>query len=174
MYARRRFGIRLFVIDSLMRCGLGFDDYDGQDRFMKRLCAFDETEGTHTILIAHSRKGQDERTPVGKLDIKGSGGITDNADNCLSIWRNKPKELKLQDLADDKSITTFKRIEKEADLKAKPDAILICDKQRHGTGWEGRVRLWYDSGAVLYRDQESGSAAPLKSIPAPEDHPILF
>lgn len=174
LYARRRFGINVFVIDSLMRCGIAFEDYEAQDRFVRRLCEFDETESTHTVLIAHSRKGQDEKHPVGKLDIKGSGGITDNAFNCLSVWRNKPKELKLQELRENKALGAIAKMEREADLLAKPDAILICDKQRHGTGWEGRARLWFSPESVQYRDSQTDSKMQLRSAPDADDHPIEF
>lgn len=66
----------------------------------------------------------------GKFDAKGSGSITDQVDNMLIHWRNKPKEIALQ---------TGEASYNPAD----PDAMLICAKQRNGE-WEGRIQLWLD------------------------------
>ena len=52
------------------------------------------------------------------------------ADNVFIIWKNKKKEAALN--AGDIDPETEK----------KPDAMLICDKQRNGE-WEGKVSLWY-------------------------------
>lgn len=163
LYARRRFGCWLFIIDSLMRCGLSVDDYEGQDKFVKRLCAFVEAEECHVVLIAHSKKKDDEAKPVGKMDIKGSGGITDNAFNVFSLWRNKPKEVKYDKVASDPAMDGLRRAEKLAALQNEPDAILICDKQRLGTGWEGRIRLWFTPGTVSYRGSRDGVPPKLLS-----------
>lgn len=39
-YARRRYGIDLFVIDNLAKCGLDEEDYGGQKEFIDTLCDF--------------------------------------------------------------------------------------------------------------------------------------
>jgi twinkle protein len=46
--------------------------------------------GVH--LVMHSRKKEDEFAPPGKFDAKGTGTITDLADNVMTVWRNKKKE----------------------------------------------------------------------------------
>lgn len=43
-------------------------------------------------IVIHPRKGANESTPPGKLDNKGTGALSDLADNCFTIWRNKDKE----------------------------------------------------------------------------------
>ncbi|XBY07296.1 hypothetical protein ABR759_20570 [Escherichia coli] len=47
-YARRRYGIQLFIIDSLMKCGIGDDDYNGQKAFVDSICDFKKTKQTPT------------------------------------------------------------------------------------------------------------------------------
>ncbi len=65
-YARRRYGIQLFIIDSLMKCGIGDDDYNGQKAFVDSICDFKNKTNSHVILVTHSRKGDSEEKPTGK------------------------------------------------------------------------------------------------------------
>lgn len=136
-YAYRRYGVTSFVIDSLAKCGLAEDDYNGQKALMERLCDFVNLHRVHVHLVAHSRKQQDESKPTGKHDVKGTGAITDLAFNEITVWRNKPKEEKLQRGA-------------AADG---PDALLLCDKQRN-FDWEGRLRLFYERESMQYLEGE--------------------
>ena len=75
-------------------------------------------------------KGDKEDKVMDKFDIKGAGEITDMADNVFIVWKNKKKEAALN----------ARNISPE--LKTKPDALLIVDKQRNGE-WEGKISLWY-------------------------------
>lgn len=95
-YGFRRYGMRLFLIDSLMKCGIGEDDKDGQKWFVDELCNFKNRTKSHVILVTHSRKGESESKPTGKMDVKGSGTITDLADNVFIVWRNKEREDLIQ------------------------------------------------------------------------------
>lgn len=138
-YAAEKLGVKHFVIDSLMKCGISEDDYNGQKRFVDRLCAAAKDTGCHIHLVAHSRKGQDEFNPPSKMDVKGSGTITDQVDNVMTVWRNKRKELLLAaGKGDDK-------------LNAEADAFIICDKQRNGE-WEGKIGLWYDKQGTRFSE----------------------
>jgi twinkle protein len=169
LYARRRFGVVLFIIDSLMRCGIGFEEYEKQDQFMKDLCAFAEAEWVHVMLVAHGRKRQDPRRKMSKDDIKGSGGITDNAFNNIIVSRNFQKEHKLAAIEES---TGDDRDTKLADLVIKPDATFTCDKQRNDLSWTGTVPLWYDKRTCLYRDDRDGESPMLLTFrPAQEAAP---
>lgn len=149
-YASEKLGVEHFVIDSLMKCGVNEDDYNGQKRFIDRLCAVAKDTGCHIHLVAHSRKGQDELSAPNKMDIKGSGSITDQVDNVMTVWRNKRKE---QMLAAGKV---------DSDTQSQPDALIICDKQRNGE-WEGKIGLWFDKPS--FRFIEKGSKVlPLEGI----------
>lgn len=139
-YAAEKLGVRHFVIDSLMKCGIADDDYTGQKRFVDRLCAAAKDTGCHIHLVAHSRKSQDELTPPNKMDVKGSGSITDQVDNVMTIWRNKRKEQALAaGKADDKTMN-------------EADTLIICDKQRNGE-WEGKIGLWFDKSSFRFVDK---------------------
>lgn len=134
-YCAKEKGIQHFVLDSLMKCGIVEDDYTAQKLFVDAICTIARDTGMHIHLVAHSKKQKDEMTPPGKMDVKGSGSITDQVDNVLTVWRNKPKES---------SIT-----EGNGDKRNEPDALLICDKQRNGE-WEGKVALWFDAESMRY------------------------
>jgi twinkle protein len=90
-------------------------------------------------LVHHARKDRDETRPPRKMDALGASAITNLVDNVFIVWRNKAKA------------------ESETPDNTKPDALLICDKQRHGTGWEGLQSLNYHFTSQQYI--ESGHCA---------------
>jgi twinkle protein len=141
-YAYRRYGVRFFAIDSLMKCGIGVDDYNGQKKFIERLCDFKNKHECTIFLVTHSRKVADEKDKSGKMDVKGDSSITDLPDTVLSVWRNKPKEEARAEFE-----TLNMPFEHE---KAKEgDAALYCVKQRNGE-WEGKSWLWFDRVSLQY------------------------
>lgn len=129
------------AIDSLMKCVRGTDDYNGQKEFVDQLTACARDYGVHIHLVAHLKKGEgDERMPT-RMDVSGSGAISDLVDNVILVWRNKKKE---RDSDAGKAVND-----------TDPDSVLICDKSRNGE-WEGRVKLWYDRASLKFTDQQRG------------------
>jgi twinkle protein len=146
-YAVENFGIQHFVIDNLMKCVPGDDDYNGQKDFVNSLTAIAQDTGVHIHLIAHVKKGGSEYDRPGKFDIKGSGSITDLADNLFIVWRNKRKEA----VGSDKLVLQ-KKGEKDA-VMAEPDCYLSIEKQRNGD-WEGVFGFWFDSPSMQYVERD--------------------
>ena len=140
-YAYRRYGVTHFLIDSLAKCGFGEDAYNEQKAFVDRLSDFARNNDVQVHLVCHSRKRQDESDVPDKFDIKGTGAITDMVDNVFIVWRNKPKEKKIQEAVGD-----WAKQQASADG---PDAILSCCKQREGE-WEGFIKLWFDHRTLQY------------------------
>lgn len=140
-YAYRRYGVTHFLIDSLAKCGFGEDAYNEQKAFVDRLSDFARNNDVQVHLVCHSRKRQDESDVPDKFDIKGTGAITDMVDNVFIVWRNKPKEKKIQEAVGD-----WAKQQARADG---PDAILSCCKQREGE-WEGYIKLWFDPRTLQY------------------------
>lgn len=134
-YCHERLQMRHVVIDSLMKCVRGEDDYNGQKNLLETLTCVARDTGMHVHLVHHSKKREDESRAPGKFDLKGSGSISDQADNVMIVWRNKKKQVDMQ------SGTCS---EPEA-----PDALLVCEKQRNGE-WEGRIALWFDPASQQY------------------------
>ncbi|GAA5075613.1 AAA family ATPase [Lysobacter panacisoli] len=141
-YAARRYGVYFFLIDNLAKCGFAEDDYNGQKNFVDRLTDFAKAYGVHVALVHHMRKGESEDKPGGKLDAKGSGGITDMVDTCAVWWRNKPKEKSLK-------AARMKGLEPDQEIAAKPDALLLFDKQRNGE-CEPTYGLWFDQASLQF------------------------
>jgi twinkle protein len=135
-YCHEELGINHFVIDSLMKCGIGVDDYNRQKSFIDELCSHARDTGQHIHLVCHARKGRSEDDMIGKFDIKGASEITDQVDNVFIVWRNKPKE------------------NNPADYAADPDVVLRCCKQRHFE-WEGAIKLWFDKKSLQYHSKEN-------------------
>ena len=130
-------GVKHFFIDSLMKCVRGEDDYNGQKDFIDRVCSLAKETGMHVHVVHHVRKMADETQKPGKFDAKGSGAITDQVDNVLTVWRNKRKER----AREENTMTP--------DQVNEPDCFLICDKQRNGE-WEGKFGFWFHPAAMQF------------------------
>lgn len=151
-YAWKRYGIELFIIDSLMKCGIGDDDYNGQKAFVDALCDFKNKTNTHVLLVTHSRKGDSEEKPTGKMDVKGSGSITDLTDNLFIIWRNKLREKAIQKDQQGEELD-----DKERKALVAPASVLMLEKQRNGEGWEGGIPLYLDPASHQFLPTETAS-----------------
>lgn len=126
-YAATNLGVNHFVIDSLMRVIPGEDNYNGQKDFVTKLCDLAIETNCHIHLVHHTKKG-DETKPSGRYDAKGSGAISDNVHNSLTVWSNKQKDEEM------------------------PDVILKCDKQREGE-WEGMIALNFDNDSLRFSEK---------------------
>lgn len=133
-YARKRYGVTQFVIDSLLKCGFDEDGYNDQKHFVEALCDFNKKHQCHVHLVAHQRKTSDESRSGGKMGVRGAGAITDLAENVFEVWREKDK-------------SSWER--------EKPDGKLSCFKQRNGE-WEGDIELWFNGDAFQYRCTPDG------------------
>ncbi len=131
-YCVERLGITIFVVDNLTKCVAADDDYAGQKRVVDKLGALAQSLGIHIFLVHHARKAKDESEAPRKMDALGASAITNLVDNVLIVWRNKPNHEKAQ-----------------PDPR-EPDAVLMIDKQRHGTGWEGTVNLMFHVRSQQY------------------------
>jgi len=158
-FAFRKYGCRQFVVDSLTKLGLAEDDYKGQKACVEKLCDFATKTGAHIHLVAHSRKGANELAPPCKLDIKGTGAITDLAFNCWIIHRNKQKEMAMKAWEETGSVplALLKELgcENQEQLMGVPDVFAICDKSRNVERSEGKYGLRFDQESLqLYRKGE--------------------
>jgi twinkle protein len=152
-YAFHRYGIRQFVIDSLSKCGIAEEDYKGQKDFIDQLGDFAKATGSHVHLVAHARKGNDEYSQPGKMDVKGTGALTDMADNVLSVHRNKAKERDLATLDNGGNVNGHSRPEIERQF----DAFLPCCKHREdGADAEGCYGLFFNRQSLLYEEVANG------------------
>lgn len=137
-YAAKELGCQHVVVDNLAKCVAGEDDFNGQKAFVDELTAIARDYRCHVHLVHHIRKPQNEGTVPDKHDIKGTGAITDQVDNVMLVWRNKPKE-------DD-----IKANGHNAKKRDEPDAYLLCRKQRNGDE-EPTIKLWFDRDSKQFK-----------------------
>lgn len=126
-YAREVHGVDHILIDSLMKCGIGTDDYTGQKKFVDAIQQIAHKTGVHIHLVAHARKQHDDGKIGGLHDVKGTSEIADMAENVIFVWRNKSKEQ-----------------DKDENRRAEPDCIVKIEAQRNGDGWIGNFPLYFD------------------------------
>jgi len=149
-YAHRRYGIELFIIDNLTGLGIGEEDMQGQKEAALAFANFARDEQCHIWLVHHIRKGASEHEAPGKMDIKGSGAITDLASTVLTVWRNKEKEIARAN-AEAGGPAMDSKLEQSADVK------VFCSKQRNYTGTgngEPSIALWWDAASFHYLENE--------------------
>jgi twinkle protein len=151
-YCAKERGITHFFVDSLMKCVAAEDDYNGQKKLVDELTAIARDYSMHIHLVHHIKKPANEDHKPTKYDYKGTGAITDQVDNVISVWRNKVKEKA--------------REAGKAVSDGEPDALLICDKQRHGE-WEGAIGLWFERDSQQY--VASAGESPMSLYLHPED-----
>lgn len=131
-YAAKRYGIRHFVIDSLMMTDVPEDGpgaFSKQKDAIQLLAGFAKQFNAHVHLVAHPRKAKDESAAPGKMDVGGSGKITDGADNVFSVWSARKED---------------------GDEDDKADALLELHKQRNGEVQHRKFWLFFNKHAQQF------------------------
>lgn len=145
-YAAKRYGIEQFVIDSLMMTDVPEDGpgaFSAQKQAIQKLAGFAKEHRAHMHLVAHPRKAKDESAAPGKLDVGGSGKITDGADNVFSVW-----SARNDDQTGDES---------------KHDALLELHKQRNGEVQHRKFWLYFNKAAMQFCT--SSARRPISFVP---------
>ena len=149
-YARRRYGVTQFVVDSLMMCGIASDDYVGQANVVRDLVNFAKAERVHVHLVAHSKKLATDKSEGGKMDVKGASEITDLAFNVATVWRDLEKEEARQR---DEFLDT-------------PDGKLSFSKQRE-TGEHPFSVLYFNPKTRRFRGTPIDNSRAFFEVPKP-------
>lgn len=140
-YGFRRYGIRHFVIDSLMMTDVPEDGpgaMSAQKEAMRKLATFARSMNVHVHLVAHPRKGQDEKRSPGKMDVAGSSKLTDAADNVFSVWSAQKED---GDPAVDE-----------------PDAFLTLWKARNGETQHRALALFFNKACMQFSTTDARRA----------------
>lgn len=139
-YCAKELKLGHIFVDNLAKCVRDEDDYNEQKAFIGEMCAIAMDYQVHIHIVHHLKKPPGgECSKPDKTDIKGSGSITDQPDNIMLVWRNKPKE------EDRKTGSGAKRDE--------PDCIIYCRKQRNYEGNEENeptIALWHDKDSLQF------------------------
>lgn len=131
-YGYKRYGIRHFVIDSLMMTDVpedGAGAMSAQKEAMRKLATFARSNNVHIHLVAHPRKGENEKRGPGKMDVAGSSKLTDAADNVFSVWADHKEDGERPDM---------------------PDGKLEIHKQRNGDTQSRKLWLFFNKSCQQY------------------------
>jgi len=140
-WSAEKLGVKLMVIDSLMKCGIPSEDYAGQKQFVDDLCVSARDLGIHIFLVAHSKKTASEDEGSNKFDVSGSSDITNLVDNVISVHRNKKREREMAEGGIDEKI-----------MNQAPCSVYLL-KQRHGQGVETKWGLGYVPPTLEYKER---------------------
>lgn len=136
-YAARRFDVKHFIVDSLMKVSLDpHDEYKAQADFIDSLCQFAQKFNVHVHVVAHPRKTTSDNDEPGKVDVKGNSHITDLAHNVLILNRTSEEAAE--------------KVKKKG--KAPSDMQLYVKKNRE-FGIEGKVHFFFDERTKRYREE---------------------
>jgi len=150
IHAFHQRGCEVAVIDSLQLVGLR-DDYDLERKFISEAAGLARALGMHVFLLHHVRKpsqGGEEQMPT-KSGVKGSGAITDLADNVWLWWQDKRRKEIDQKLEAGLRVSPQEQeyFDKSADYK------LHVAKQRDSE-FEGTLRLYRHPSRQIVADRQ--------------------
>lgn len=150
-YFASKLGGRHVLVDSFMRVCQSEEAMDEQKALIGDLCDMAKDTGLHVHLVAHCRKptGGAEDKPPSKYDIKGSGAITDQSHNVLTIWQNRAKRAEAD------------KREPDPKVMAGPDAVIAIEKQRNGRV-EGKFAMWFDDRSLRFIDTPQTNPEPYR------------
>jgi KaiC/GvpD/RAD55 family RecA-like ATPase len=119
--------VDLIVIDPVSQIDfrLGSEkEWDGQDTFVRQVCALAEDTGIHIVLVAHVKKRTSMEKAKGSLsmdDICGSSAFSKFVQNVILLERHDPRDSEV-------------RIENMEESSAHHKWTMHLDKSRDGKG----------------------------------------
>ncbi|MGR3302496.1 MAG: DnaB-like helicase C-terminal domain-containing protein [Candidatus Scalindua sp.] len=135
-YANRKYGVKHFFIDSLIRIAFQYrDELKEHKKFCSQLLSFAKSYKSHVHLVAHPRKGSSDSDRPGKVDVSGTINITNLAHNVLILWR---PDIDLIEKAKEQG-------------KKIADCVLFVKKNREW-GLEGAVRFDFDAETKRFNE----------------------
>lgn len=151
-YAFRKYGVKHFVLDSLMMLAdVPENEYPAQASAIKLFKEFARDNGVTVHMVAHSKKPSEKKPEAkkcpSKYDISGAAALSNVPESIVAVWRNKEKESNMRQASWLEHMGNFADASDLRDKWCKePDALFQVQKQRE-TGEEPGRMLWFDGGA---------------------------
>lgn len=156
-YARKRYGVDTFIIDSFMRlANISVDDYSAQSNAMFQLTDWAVNRPVHLHLVAHARKGQDPKDVPDIESVKGTSEIGANAFLIIGVWRNRKLEDELIQAELSNDIDEVRRLKSMAGVK------INVAKDRNGES-EGKRPLSFCKRTFRYYSGQPDNTEYFKS-----------
>ena len=147
-YSAEALKCKHIVIDSLMKCGLGRDDYDKEKRFVDAMVNAARDSGIHVHLVCHMNKaGFDSIDDLigSRRYVRGAGEITDMVDACIVLARNRNREEEMKKAEFGQHY--------DDDILDQYDAYLRVDANRHYSE-ENTYGLMFDKNSQRYTEDK--------------------
>ena len=135
----KKYGVKNFILDNLMMIDIdsnGYDDLKKQKEFVLTLKRFSRRYKAIVHLVAHPRKVEMIKR-LSKLDVAGSGDITNLADYVIAIHRVLPSEKE----------GTKNKKGNYIVAPCEYDNILDLFKNRHTSYQDKAIGLYFDMGS---------------------------
>lgn len=150
IFAYKKHGIKLFIIDNLMK--VKFKNtvngkFDSQYQFVDSLKSFANNYNVHVILVAHPKKPENGGKITNIYEISGASEIVNLSDNVITMHRYTEKELNEREELKEKGVTTNLSIFKNREFGDMTANIHLCfdwrnrrfkepDEYEKTYGWE--------------------------------------
>ena len=144
-------GCKLVVLDCLQRVNMPDNNINLEREFVVEVTNLVRRHNAHCIVVHHSRKGShaDGDNPMPVIDdLKGSGGLADNAHNVMAVWSNKKKKDLMFKVANG-----YTPDEEDRELLEMPDVLIDIKKQRKHY-FEGIIGLWRTQARAFHLKNE--------------------
>lgn len=150
IFAYKKHGIKLFIIDNLMKVKFKHTangKFDSQYQFVDALKSFANNYNVHVILVAHPKKPESGSKITNIYEISGASEIVNLSDNVITMHRYTEKELNEREELKEKGVTTNLSIFKNREFGDMTANIHLCfdwrnrrfkevDEHEKTYGWE--------------------------------------
>ena len=151
MYCAKELECKHFLLDNLsILLSIDNDRQGEHQQFIADTLTVAKSTGMHVHLVAHLTKpegGDESKFPNGYA-IRGTGTAPDLVHNILLIWRNKPKENKLDGNGP-----------VDEAVRRQPDLQLRVDKQRYWD-YRGTMGFWINRRCLRFQEFGFTECAP--------------
>lgn len=141
LYSVMRHGVDQIVIDSLMKCDVSSEDYEGQRQLLNKIIDFAHSHEVHIHIVAHPKKSDDDKSAPDIMDVHGGQAVSGQPDNIVSVWKNSKKA----DKREDGTLPGSEEIKH-------PDSVAYIRKNR-ADGNRYKVNLWFRRHVFRFTDK---------------------
>jgi hypothetical protein len=120
------------------------------DRWMRTLKSWARNWDAHIVVVVHpSKLPEASFGRVTRRDLKGSSGISQEADNVLALYRARG----------------FERVKESEHVALVEGAMELATlKVRYELAREGTAWFWYSRKSLTYRDMSTGEADEVRAV----------
>ncbi len=169
-YCARKYGAKIFCLDSLMCLDVGEEDYEKQKNIMSKICAFAFKFSVHVFIVCHPKKMSEKKNAETYVpfreDVSGSGHLGNLAHNVIVFWRAIGKAGEIFKAQQGNNYDAVKS------AREKPDGAIYIRKQREGTGELPIKNLWFDEQSRQFYSrygQQTYKAVTVSYTPSDEN-----